>query len=210
MTRQQRWEAGCRHGRTLFAEVQKLGYIGCFSRLAALLSPWRLPATETSVLLPEASAETIHVPARRVSPQVAAALLSKIGPDFNPRQRKIVDFLKQQCPGFAAMRQVVLNFRSILRAGKLLALHAWMERAVKTGIHSLERFARKLKQDIRAVEAAVTEQWSNGPVEGHINRLKTIKRQMYGRAGVELLRARLLPELYSPTLFCTNFEPEPF
>ena len=44
-----------------------------------------------------------------------------------------------------------------------------------------------------AVEAAVTERWSNGPVEGQVNRLKTIKRQMYGRAGVELLRARLIP-----------------
>jgi transposase len=43
------------------------------------------------------------------------------------------------------------------------------------------------------VEAAVTEPWSNGQVEGHVNRLKTIKRQMYGRAGVELLRARLIP-----------------
>jgi len=46
--------------------------------------------------------------------------------------------------------------------------------------------------DILAVEAAVTEPWSNGPVEGQVNRLKTIKRQMYGRAGVELLRARLI------------------
>ena len=45
-----------------------------------------------------------------------------------------------------------------------------------------------------AVESAVTEPWSNGLVEGQINRLKTLKRQMYGRAGVELLRARLLPE----------------
>jgi transposase len=43
------------------------------------------------------------------------------------------------------------------------------------------------------VEAAVTEKWSNGVVEGQVNRLKTLKRQMYGRAGVELLRARLIP-----------------
>jgi transposase len=70
----------------------------------------------------------------------------------------------------------------------------WMERALKTGIHALERFVRTLKQDLSAVEAAVTEPRSNGPVEGHINRLKMLKRQMYGRAGVELLRARLLPE----------------
>jgi transposase len=69
-----------------------------------------------------------------------------------------------------------------------------MERALKTGIQALQRFVRTLKQDMGAVEAAVTEQWSTGPVEGHVNRLKTIKRQIYGRAGVELLRARLLPE----------------
>jgi transposase len=52
---------------------------------------------------------------------------------------------------------------------------------------------RKLKQDLPAVEAAIAEKWSNGPVEGQVNRLKTLKRQMYGRAGIELLRARLLP-----------------
>ncbi len=50
-----------------------------------------------------------------------------------------------------------------------------------------------LRQDVSAVEAAVSERWSNGPVEGHVSRLKTIKRQMYGRAGFELLRARVLP-----------------
>lgn len=58
------------------------------------------------------------------------------------------------------------------------------------------RFVRTLKQDLSAIEAAVTEPWSNGPVEGHINRLKTLKRQMYGRAGVELLRARMLPDIF--------------
>jgi transposase len=92
------------------------------------------------------------------------------------------------------MRELVLGFRTILRVGKLATLHGWMERARKTGIQALERFVRTLKQDLSAVEAAVTTPWSNGPVEGHINRLKVLKRQMYGRAGVELLRARLLPE----------------
>ena len=73
-------------------------------------------------------------------------------------------------------------------------LHRWMEEARKTGIHSLVRFVRTLKQDLSAVESAVREPWSNGPVEGQLNRLKMLKRQMYGRAGIELLRARLLPE----------------
>jgi transposase len=194
---QQRWEAGCRHGRTLFAEVRELGYVGCFSRLAALLSPWRQLSAGAPTPLPETpplQAEAITAPGRRVSPQVAAALLGKIGSELTSGQREIVDRFKQYCPGYAVMRKLVLSFRTILRTGKLATLHGWMERALKTGIQALQRFVRTLKQDMGAVEAAVTEQWSNGPVEGHVNRLKTIKRQMYGRAGVELLRARLLPE----------------
>jgi transposase len=73
------------------------------------------------------------------------------------------------------------------------ALHQWMARARATGIAFIQHFESRLQGDILAVEAAVTEPWSNGPGEGQVNRLKTIKRQMYGRAGVELLRARLIP-----------------
>jgi len=61
-------------------------------------------------------------------------------------------------------------------------------------IHAMVRFVRTLKQDIEAVEAAVSQPWSNGSVEGQINRLKMLKRQMYGRGVTELLRARLLAE----------------
>ena len=198
----QRWDAGSRHGRTLFAEIQKLGYVGGFSNLAKLLSAWRQPVEEATAAPPEArQAEapqldaTPSPAARQISPQVAAALLSKIRAELTLKQGEIVDTLKEQCPGFAAMRELVLGFRTILRVGKLATLQSWMGRAQKTGIHALDRFVRTLKQDLRAVEAAVTEPWSNGPVEGQINRLKTLKRQMYGRAGVELLRARLLPEV---------------
>jgi len=101
--------------------------------------------------------------------------------------------LKEQCPGFAIMRKLTFGFRAILSRGKVATLHRWMEEASQTGIHPMQRFVRTVKQDLRAVEAAVTEKWSNGPVEGQINRLKALKRQMYGRAGVELLRARVLP-----------------
>jgi transposase len=68
-----------------------------------------------------------------------------------------------------------------------------MKKADASGLYRIQRFVRTLKQDQSAVEAAVEQSWSNGPVEGHINRLKMPKRQMYGRAGFELLRARVLP-----------------
>jgi transposase len=57
----------------------------------------------------------------------------------------------------------------------------------------MQQFARTLMRDIQAVRNAITEPWSNGQAEGQINRLKTHKRALYGRAGIELLRARMLP-----------------
>jgi transposase len=68
-----------------------------------------------------------------------------------------------------------------------------MARARATGISLIQTFESRLQGDILAVEVAVTETWNNGPVEGQENRLKTINRQMYGRAGVELVRAQLIP-----------------
>ena len=110
-------------------------------------------------------------------------------------------------PDFARMRSLVMSFRGILQAGKVATLARWMKKANGSGIYGMKRFVRKLKHDLAAVKNALRESWSNGPVEGHINRLKTLKRQMYGRAGFELLRARLLPmSRGSP---CTVIEEEP-
>jgi transposase len=130
---------------------------------------------------------------RQISPQVAAALLAKPRPKLTSQQGEIVDQLKKNCPGFAAMRTMALSFQGILQNGTVKTLHGWLEQATASGLHSLKQFARTLKQDLLAVEAAILQKWSNGPVEGHVNRLKTIKRQMYGRAGIDLLRARLVP-----------------
>jgi len=63
----------------------------------------------------------------------------------------------------------------------------------------MQRFVRTVRRDLDAVKNALTEEWSNGQTEGQINRLKTLKRAMYGRAGVELLRAQMLP-LHIPIL----------
>jgi transposase len=58
---------------------------------------------------------------------------------------------------------------------------------------AFDRFAKTIRQDLEAVRNAVSEPWSNGQTEGQINKLKTLKRAMYGRAGVDLLRARMMP-----------------
>jgi hypothetical protein len=100
------------------------------------------------------------------------------------RQAAIVDGLKAHCPGYAVMRSLMLAFRSILRqparrssrAGPVrtaAALRRWLDRAEASGIAVIRSFVEQLRRDVRAVEAAGTERWSNGPVEGHVNRLKT-------------------------------------
>ena len=136
---------------------------------------------------------------RNVSPQEAAAALSKSKAILRERQSKIVDYLKRT-PDFAKMRHLVLSFRSILCKGKVSSMKRWIEEAEAARIAAMNKFVRRLKQDREALENAVEYVWSNGPVEGHINRLKTLKRQMYGRAHFELLRARVLPFSVRPPL----------
>lgn len=68
----------------------------------------------------------------------------------------------------------------------------WLKRAVESPLAALSGFARGLMDDYEAVKAGLTLSWSNGPVEGHINRLKMLKRQMYGRAGLDLLSKRFI------------------
>jgi transposase len=72
-----------------------------------------------------------------------------------------------------------------------VALADWLAKAAGSDCAEVRNFAAALRLDEAAVAAAMTERWSNGPVEGRVNRLKTIKRQMYGRAGFELLRTRV-------------------
>jgi len=71
-------------------------------------------------------------------------------------------------------------------------LEGWVGQVGESGIPELKSFAESLMQDKKAVVAALTYEWSNGRVEGQVNRLKLIKREMYGRAKIDLLNARML------------------
>jgi transposase len=111
----------------------------------------------------------------------------------SPDQKRHVAAFLRACPHARDLRRLALQFRAMLRWRKAKRLAAWMHAARSSDFHFVAQFARVLGRDLDAVKQAITSRWSNGPVEGHINRLKMIKRQMYGRAGFELLRARVLP-----------------
>jgi len=108
-------------------------------------------------------------------------------------QAEKVDVLKQELSIFACMRSLAMRFRGLLRGNDLNALDNWIRDAMSCGIHAMEKFAAKLRHDIDAVRDAIREPWSNGQTEGQINRLKALKRAMYGWASGALLRARMRP-----------------
>jgi transposase len=128
-----------------------------------------------------------------ISPVVAAALCMKPRGMLTINQARKVDALRQGSYEFALMRSFAMRFRGILRGRELDKLDIWIDDAVNSRLVPIVRFARVLRRDISAVRNAVELPWSNGQAEGQINRLKTIKRAMYGRAGPALLRARMLP-----------------
>ena len=84
------------------------------------------------------------------------------------------------------------EFIAQIRKERVTPLAEWLARTEASASPEMRGFAQGVRQDEGAVSAAITEKWSNGPVEGAVNRLKTIKRQMYGRAGFGLLRRRVL------------------
>ncbi len=109
-----------------------------------------------------------------------------------PPEQARLDATRARSDELAAALDLADGFADLIRKRSPETLGEWLARGEASSDPDLLRFAEGLRRDEAAVHAAVTETWSNGPVEGHVNRLKTIKRPMYGRAGFVLLRARVL------------------
>jgi transposase len=84
------------------------------------------------------------------------------------------------------------DFAGRVRQRQPGALDPWLERAATSSLMPFRRFARGLLADYAAVQAGVTRPWSQGPIEGHINGVNRLKRQMCGRARLDLLDRRFL------------------
>jgi transposase len=184
---QRRWGEGCHNATRLFQELRAQGYRGGRSMVARHVARWRKTLPSLSTL-----------PAQKITPKQAAMLVTRPATRLTAEQQALLDRLSAQCPALLRLREFSAEFRAVFQNGDGQALRAWMTRAQNSGIGSLARFAAGLQKDFSAVVAAVETDWSNGQVEGQINRLKMLKRQMYGRAGFALLRARVLPYVPLP------------
>jgi transposase len=116
-------------------------------------------------------------------------LLTTKDEDLDPKERSFVAHLAVTAPGLVEAAELAKRFGTMVKERTAAVLDAWLAAACDTELAS---FAQGLERDHAAVRAALTEPWSTSPVEGQINKLKVLKRQMYGRAKHDLLRSRLL------------------
>jgi transposase len=113
-------------------------------------------------------------------------------PELTTDQQAFLTAFAHRCPAAARVQNLVQEFHPLLRQRRAEALDPWLQDARDAGIPELTSFVRGVARDKDAVVAACSQAWSNGQVEGQATRLKTLKRQMYGRAKFDLLRVRVL------------------
>jgi transposase len=128
-------------------------------------------------------------PAEPPTPRRAVRLLPAEPDHLSDDDRRFATALLEHSPIIAIAVDLIRRFAIMVKERVAGALDGWLREAEASALAS---FAAGLRRDEDAVRAALTEPWSNGQVEGQVNRLKVIKREMYGRAGFDLLRCRVL------------------
>jgi transposase len=169
------------------------GYTGCLSAVAEFMSEVRkarglLPFVRRDQLLPGPP----H-PTAQLSPRTAAWLLLAQPEDLTQEKDRA---LAAALPGLHLDIEQAANaaqrFAQLVRTRAAGGFDEWLADMRQSSLPQLRTFARSLQHDYAAVRAALSLPWSNGPVEGHVNHLKFVKRQMFGRAKFDLLRIRVL------------------
>lgn len=167
---EQRWAEGQRNATALWREIGGRGFTGGRSTVRA----WATSRRRTSPDAGPSKADTWKPPSIRG----VARLLQTARKDLAKADRVFVDTLLADIPALRDVRDLAHRFAALVRKQGTGTLDDWL--AVTAGT-SLEGFASGLRKDLAAVRSALETPWSTGPVEGRINRLKTIKRTMYGR-----------------------------
>jgi transposase len=178
-----RWEEGCQNALQLWRELKEQGFSGGATIVREYVRFWRVPEMVAPLQESRRSLPSVRAMAWLLLPK------KKRTEEQNQLRKTLLDAF----PSLAQGQQLVEEFRQILRCGSVGQLSSWLETTARSGLMDFVTFVRGVEADRPAVEAGVRERWSNGPVEGQVNRLKFIKRQGYGRANFALLKARTLP-----------------
>ncbi len=176
---QNRWQAGCHNVAQLYREITQQGYQGSHTLLSAAVRAWRPPRTPA-----KERQRTRHLSVWWLCLRPPEAL--------KPDERPTLEQVLAEDEGLASGYQLLQRFRTLVAERDVPALIVWLVDAKASELPSFVTLAHGIRADAAAVEAALTTEWSNGAVEGHVHRVKLIKRQGYGRANFDLLRRRVL------------------
>jgi transposase len=190
----ERWNTGCYNAMRLFRDLRQRGYTGGYGIVAAYARRLRqaqgLPPGHRRARQPlPAVAEPACQP---LTPRRATWLVLRRETQRTEGEARQLTQLHAQSPAVAEAIDLGQDFATLVRHRQPERLDPWLKRATMSAVDTVQRFAAGLYEDYEAVKAGVTLPWSTGPVEGHINRLKMLKRQMFGRARLDLLGRRFL------------------
>ncbi len=175
-----RWAQGCHNATQLYRELRARGYTGCYGSVAALVAPWRGPRYRhrgrVKVRRPRRPSDQ-----RAYTPRRVCWLLLRPTDALTPDEQSYLSRLYKACPQVAVAEALVEEFAGVLRERDVDGLYRWLRGAETSGIKELQAFARTIWLDRAAVEAAVRVDWSNGQVEGHVNRLNDEARHVRSR-----------------------------
>jgi transposase len=182
-----RWAEGCHTAQQLWREICGQGYDRSPRAVLIYVAHLRqgLPTYTTEPT-------TARPTTRRFSPWQAARLWTTFPDKLGSADQTDLLALRQTHPQLEQAYQLAQAFISMVHHRQPDALQPWLHTALNSSLTPFQTFATGLHRDKAAVLAALVLPWSNGQVEGQINRLKTLKRQMYGRAKFDLLRLRVL------------------
>jgi transposase len=184
-----RWEEGCHNTKQLWRELRDLGFHGKAQSVWRFTRRWADPEVRRRGAGPPRGEGS--VPA---NPPPRAVVWWLLCPKKRTEaQTAFVERLEALSPRIRLAHALVAEFFGLVRERRAEQLVDWIARAEASELPDLIGFCNGVRRDFDAVIAGMSLEWSNGPVEGQVNRLKLVKRQMYGRAGFALLRARVLP-----------------
>lgn len=175
------WDSGCRNGAKLWWRLREAGFSGS----SRVVSEWATRKRRaTKIGAEHAGAVATTMPTSRV----IARLLTTERDCKSAEALRIRVAVETASPTLVAARNLLDRFRAMIAAKKPDDLDPWVADAAGSELAS---FANGIVADGGAVRAAILETWSNGQTEGQVTKLKLVKRQMYGRGKLDLLRARL-------------------
>ncbi|MEU7061987.1 transposase [Streptomyces sp. NPDC046197] len=173
-----RWSEGCTNAWKLWKEIVPLGYKGSYQRVRAYLH--------------KKCTSPRPVTARPPSPRAVAGWILRRPETLTEAEELQLKTVRAHCPELDALTRHVRSFATMLTERQGECLPDWLDAVRRDNLPSLHTLAAGIDRDHDAVIAGLTLPWNSGAVEGHVNRIKMLKRQVFGRAGFALLRKRVL------------------